>query len=53
MFDISHNVLPNELQQLFVKYIPSYPARRTRQFMRENVRTNMSAMSIPDLGVNL
>ena len=47
MFDAYHNVLPNDLQQLFVKSIPSYSAHRTHQFMRENVRSNMRIMSIP------
>ena len=53
MFDAYHNVLPNDLQRLFVKSVPLYSARRTHQFMRENVRTNMRAMSIPVLGVKL
>ena len=41
MFDAYHNVLPNDLQQLFAKSIPLYSARRTHQFMREDVRINM------------
>ena len=53
MFDAYHNVLPNDLQQLFVKSIPLYSARRTHQFMREYVRINMRAMSVPVLGVKL
>ena len=32
-------------------YIPLYSARRTHQFIRENVRINMRAMSLPVLGV--
>ena len=50
MFDACHNVLTNDLQQLFIKSIPSYYACRTHKFMRGNVRTNMKAMS---LGVKL
>jgi len=53
MFDAYHNVLPCDLQQLFVKYIPIYSARRTHKFIRENVRINMRAMCIPVLGVKL
>ena len=53
MFDAYHNVLPYDLQQLFIKSIPLYSARRTHQFIRENVRINMRAMSIPVLGVKL
>ena len=53
MFHAYHNVLPNDLQQLFVKSIPLYSACRTRQLMRENVRINMRAMSIPVLGLKL
>ena len=53
MFDAYHKVLPNDLQQLFVKSIPLYSAGRTHQFMRENVRINTRAMSIPVLGVKL
>ena len=53
MFDACHNVLPNDLQQLFVKSIPLYSALKTHQFMREDVRTNMRAMSKPVLGVTL
>ena len=51
MFDAYHDVLPYDLQQLFVKYIPLYSTRRTHQFIRENVRINMRA--IPVLGVKL
>ena len=47
MFDVYHNVLPYDLQQLFIKSIPLYSARRTRQFIRKNVRKNMRAVSIP------
>ena len=53
MFDAYHNVLPYDLQQLFIKSIPLYSARRTHQFIRENVRINMRAMSIPVPGVKL
>ena len=53
MFDAYHDVLPYDLQQLFVKYIPLYSTRRTHQFIRENVRINTRAMSIPVLGVKL
>ena len=53
MFDAYHNVLPYDFQQLFIKSIPLYSARRTHQFIRENVRINMRAMSIPVLGVKL
>ena len=53
MFDAYHNVLPYDLQLLFIKSIPLYSARRTHQFIRENVRINMRAMSIPVLGVKL
>ena len=53
MFDAHHNVLLNHLQQLFVKSIPLYSARRTYQFVRGNVRIHMRAMSIPVLGVKL
>ena len=53
MFDAYHNVLPYDLQQLFVKYIPLYSARRTHHFTRENVRINMRAMSIPVIGLKL
>ena len=35
---LCHNGLPYDLQQLFVKYIPLYSARRTHQFIRENIR---------------
>ena len=52
MFDAYHNVLPNDLQQLFVKSIPLYFALRTHKFMRENVRINIRAMSIPVLGTH-
>ena len=52
-FDACHNVLPYDLQQLFVKSIPLYSARRTHQLIRVNVRINMRAMSIPVLGVKL
>ena len=38
MCDAYHNVLPNDLQQLFVKYISSYSTRRTPQLL-----DNMSA----------
>ena len=51
MFDAYHNVLPYDLQQL--RSIPLYFARRTHQFIRENFRINMRAMSIPVLGVKL
>ena len=44
MFDAYHNVLPYDLQQLFIKSIPLYSARRTHQFIRENVRINIRAM---------
>ena len=53
MFDAYHNVLPYDLQQLFIKSIPLYSARRTHQFIRENVHTYVTAMSIPVLGVKL
>ncbi|KAK2192589.1 hypothetical protein NP493_26g03050 [Ridgeia piscesae] len=53
MFDAYHNVLPYDLQQLFIKYIPLYSARRTHKFIRENVRINMTAITIPVLGVKL
>ena len=53
MFDAYHNVLSYDLQQLFVKPIPLYSARRTHQFIREKVRINMRAMFIPVLGVKL
>ena len=53
MCDAYHNVLPRDLQQLFIKSIPLYSARRTHQFIRENVRINVRAMSIPVLGVKL
>ena len=53
MFIAYHNVLTNDHQQLFVKSMPSYSPRRTHQFMRENVRTNVRAMSIPVLDVKL
>ena len=33
-----HDVLPYDLQQLFVKYIALYSTRRTHEFIRENVR---------------
>lgn len=48
-----HGILPNDLQKLFVKRTPSYSTRRTNQFMRENVRTDMSAMFLPVFGVQL
>ena len=44
MFHAYHTVLPNDLQQLLVKSIPLYSARRTHQFMRVNVRIRMRAM---------
>ena len=47
MFNAYHNVLPNNLQQLFVKSVPLYSACRTHQFMRENVDTNMRGMFTP------
>ena len=53
MFDACHNVLPNDLQQLFIKSIPLYSARRTHQFMRVNVRINMRVISIPVFGVKV
>ena len=53
IFDAYHNVLPYDLQQLFIKSIPLYSARKTHQFIRENVRINVRAMSIPVLGVKL
>ena len=53
MFDAYHNVLPNDLQQLFVRSTPLYSARRTHQFMGANIRINMRAMSIPVLSVKL
>ena len=33
IFDAYHNMLPNDLQQLFIQYISSYSACRTNQFM--------------------
>ena len=53
MFDACHNVLPNDLQQLFVKSIPLYSALKTHQLMRDDVRTNMRAMSKPVHAVKL
>ena len=49
MFDAYHNVLPNDLQELFVKSMPLFSARRTYTFMRKNVRTNMTVMSIREI----
>ena len=46
MFDAYHNVLSCDIQQLFVKSIPLYSAHRTHQFIIENVRITIRAMSI-------
>ena len=46
MLDPYHNVLPYDPQQLFIKSIPLYSARRTHQFIRENFRINMRAMKL-------
>ena len=38
MFGAYRNILPNDLQQLFVKSIPSYSACRTHQFHQDEYR---------------
>ena len=53
MFNAYNNNLPTNLQNLFVKRTPLHSARRTHQFLREHVRTNIRAMSLPVLGVKL
>ena len=53
MFNAYNNNLPTNLQNLFVKRTPLHSARRTHQFVRGNVRTNIRAMSLPVLGVKL
>ena len=53
MFIAYNNNLPTNLQNLFVKRTPLHSARRTHQFLREHVRTNIRAMSLPVLGVKL
>ena len=49
MFNAYNNNLPNNLQNLFVKRTPLYYVglRRTHQFMRENVRTNVREWPYP------
>ena len=53
MFNAYNNNLPTNLQTLFVKHSPLYYIRRTHQFIRENVRTNIRVMALPVHGVKL
>ena len=53
MFKAYHIKLPNNLQNLFVKRTPLHSTRSTHQFIREDVRINMRAMTLSIYGVQL
>ena len=53
MFNAYNNNLPTNLQNLFVKRTPLHSAHRTHQCLREHLRTNIRAMSLPVIGVKL